>query len=150
MAEWKEEEHPRADDGKFTDGKGFYRQNTPYSDVLKFDRERDVIRLPDEQIPRSVGAKWSNEKIRMPDGSYACFEEGSKLQNKEVFAGNGCKRKIDDIQRLVDTYQGTQSEKWMKVKAIGRIIWNGEHYSAELHWYEEPSIGKVEFKVKDD
>lgn len=32
---WKEDEHPRAEDGKFTNGSGEYRQNTGYGEILK-------------------------------------------------------------------------------------------------------------------
>ena len=54
MAEWNEAEHPRDELGRFTDKDGFYRANTPYY------RLKDTIPLPDEQLPRSVGAKWAN------------------------------------------------------------------------------------------
>lgn len=108
----------------------------------------DSINLPDEVLPRSVGAQWANHKILMPDGTYAKFVEGSKLQNKEVFAGKGCRRKIDEIDRLVAKYGGDPNE-WMKVKAIAYIRkTNGEIDRAEVHWYEEKTAGKHKFKVK--
>ena len=139
---WDESKHPRDDDGKFIDGTGAprtFRQNTSY---------RDIIRLQDEQLPRSVGAKWRNHEIRISGDEKAKFVEGSKLQNKEIFAGKGCKRKIDCIDYLISTYGGNIAE-WVKVKAIAEIqLPNGEIIKAEVHWYEEPSVGKVEIKLK--
>ena len=92
-----------------------FRQNTDYSEILK-----NSIKLPDETIPKSVGAKWANEYIAMPDGTKAKFVEGSKVTNKEVFAGKGTKHPIRDIDRLVIQYPNTKRSLWQKVKEIGR------------------------------
>ena len=74
--------------------------------------------------------------------------EGSKLQNKEAFAGLGCKRRIDCVDSLVAKFGG-KAEHWMKFKAIAEIrLPNGEIQKAEVHWYEEPTIGKVMIKRK--
>ena len=83
----------------------------------------------------------------MPDGSIAHFVEGTKLQNKEVFAGKGCRRKIDEENRLIVQYGGAYG-MWMKVKAHATIIWRNITDRAEIHWYEEATSGKVEFKFK--
>ena len=109
----------------------------------------ETIKLPDEQLPRSVGAKWKNEKISMPDGTYAAFVEGSKLQNKEIFAGYGTRTPIRDRYELTKAYPGSSPDKWQKLKAKAHIaLENGEIIYCEIHWYEEPTIGKVDFKYK--
>ena len=151
---FKESEHPRDKDGKFTDGKNVSEGQTAEEIAkeifphLTEDGERDIIKLPDETLPRSVGAKWINHEIALPDGNVAKFVEGSKLQNKEVFAGKGCKRKIDQVSDLVRNYGGS-AEEWRKVKAVATIaLPNGDIERVEVHWYEEPSVGKVRFKVK--
>lgn len=111
----------------------------------------DSIPLPDEWIPRSVGAKWHDEEISMLDGSIGHFVEGTKLQNKEVFAGKGCRRKIDSIDELLRLYPGSKAEEWQKVKGWAYIqTEQGEIVHAEVHWVEEPSVGKVEFKEKKE
>ena len=110
--------------------------------------EEDVIRLPDEVIPRSLSARWANYDIAMPDGSVAHFVEGTKLHHIEVFAGKGTRTPIRDVDRLVRTYGG-KAEDWQKVKGIGTIEVNGKSFEAEVHWYQEPNIGKVEWKSKD-
>ena len=150
---WNEKDHPRDKDGRFTNGASSARlgsiipgRGVPYKSELP-----ETIRLPDEQLPRSVGAKWRNEKIAMPDGTTAAFVEGSKLQDKEVFAGYGTRKPIDDIIRLITVYPNGNPRKWQKVKAKSQIVLeNGEIIDAEVHWYEEPTVGKVEFKLKEE
>ncbi len=137
---WDESKHPRDSHGRFTEVGKVYRQNASYGEIL---------RLSDEQLPRSVGAKWGNYDISMPDGSIAHFVEGSKLQDKEVFAGRGCRTKIRDRYDLTRDYPGSHPDMWQKVKAKAQIrLHNGEVLAAEIHWYEEQTIGKVEFKYK--
>lgn len=109
--------------------------------------EEDVIRLPDEVIPRSLSARWANYDIAMPDGSVAHFVEGTKLHNVEVFAGKGTKTTIRDVDRLVRTYGG-KAEDWQKVKGIGTIDHNGGEGSAEIHWYQVNGSEKEEIKFK--
>ena len=140
------------EDGKFTDGTEessatrLKRIEEKYFPHLTEGERRDTIKLPDEQLPRSVGAKWSNHVINLSNGQTARFAEGSKLQNKEVFAGKGCKRKIDEVDGLVRDYGGKASE-WRKVKAIATLVLpDGDEEQAEVHWYEEPSVGKVKIK----
>jgi hypothetical protein len=53
-------------------------------------------------------------------------------------------KRIRDIGRLIKTYGGTPS-KWAK-KSSPYFEVSGEHY--EYHWYEHPSIGRVEIKQK--
>ncbi len=150
---WDESEHPRDGDGRFSENpherdekkrdavRHIYDSDSPNGEV-------DSYRLPDEQLPKSVGAKWANYEVLLPDGSAARFVEGTKLQDKEVFAGKGCKRKIDCVDRLVGMYGGNPSE-WKKVKANATIeLPDGEIIEAEVHWYEETTAGKHRFKVK--
>ena len=110
----------------------------------------DRIVLPDETLPRSLGARWANHEISMPDGTKAKFQEGSKLHHKEVFAGEGTKNPIRDVDRLVKQYPGSKAEAWRKVKAHAVIVWKNEPMQAEVHWYEESSVGKQEIKFKKE
>ena len=123
------------------------RQN-PLTDAQNSGILQETIPLPDEQLPRSLGAKWMNYDILMPDGTLGHFLEGSKLHHKEVFAGKGCKRKIDQIDMLVSNFGGSPNE-WQKVKAIGAVVGlDGNVQDEEVHWYQEPTVGWVLLKVK--
>lgn len=162
MQAWKEQDHPRDDDGKFTEKEGTagaidprkitYRQNTPYWRIMEDEFRKDLpdrIKLPDEVLPHSIGAKWANYEIDMGDGTFATFQEGSKLQDKEVFAGKGCRRIIDDEDRLLRQYGGKRGH-WKKVKAKATVVWKETTGKIHVHWYEEDTVGKVEFKYKGD
>lgn len=148
---WDESKHPRVpkgnrDGGRFAPKRGYSSATGIISRILCGVGR---LRLPDEQLPRSVGAKWRNEDIRLLDDTVAHFVEGSKLQNKEIIAGKGVKRKIDDIDRLTREYPGTKSDEWMKVKATATVVLpDGEITTMEVHWYEHATIGKKEFKEK--
>ncbi|MDE6605107.1 MAG: hypothetical protein K2O31_07295 [Clostridia bacterium] len=55
---------------------------------------------------------------------------------------------IREVDRLVEKYGG-KAENWQKIKAIGTIEHsNGEIEEIEIHWYEEPQIGRVKLKEK--
>lgn len=146
MAEWNEKDHPR--DGN---NQKFVKKGSDGAYNSQENKAKALLRkLPDEQLPKSVGAKWANEDITMPDGSVAHFVEGSKLTHKEVFAGKGTKTPIRDIERLIKKYPGSKAELWQKVKAHAQIEWKGEILFSEIHWYEEPSVGRIETKHKKE
>ena len=60
-------------------------------------RSRQTIDLSDEPIPRSLSAKAKNYNIRMPDGSVTHLQEGTRITNKQIFAGAGTKTPIRDV-----------------------------------------------------
>lgn len=105
--------------------------------------EDDII------IGKSVGAKSMNYVIKLPDGEETHLTEGTRITNVTVIAGKGRNREIDIIDYLVDTHGGSPYE-WQKKKGIGYVDYHDESYKAELHWYEEPTAGKHEWKVKPD
>lgn len=107
----------------------------------------DIIKLPDIQIGRSIGAKAKNYNILMPNGEYVNLVEGTKITNSTVIAGKGKDRKIDELDGIVADYGGNPYE-WQKAKGFGYLDVDGEELKAELHWYQESSVGKVKMKVK--
>lgn len=111
-------------------------------------KEQLTIKLPDEQLPKSLSAKWANYEIELASGEKVKFLEGSKLHHKEVFAGKGTKTPIREVNALVKKYGGKR-EEWQKVKAFGTIVHkDGKTEEIEVHWYEEPSVGRVKLKEK--
>lgn len=83
----------------------------------------------------------------MPDGEILRLTEGTRITNIEVIAGKGRNRQIDRIDILVSDYGGNPAD-WQKCKGFGYVDIDGESLLAELHWYYEPTVGKVKFKVK--
>lgn len=51
---------------------------------------------------------------------------------------------------MTEQYGGKTSE-WQHAKGYGTLIDpdTGEELSAEVHWFQEKSVGKVKFKVKE-
>lgn len=104
-----------------------------------------------ERIGRSVGAKAKNYAVYDPKtGSFIKLAEGTPLTQPKnhVMAGKGRDRQIDCIDWLLDKYGG-DALQWTKEKGFGFVEDEyGEIHRVELHWYQEPSVGKVEMKLK--
>ena len=104
-----------------------------------------------EFIHKSVGAKSRNYNVFNPStGEYIHLTEGTWITQPKnhVMAGHGRERQIDCIDWLLDKYGGDRIE-WTKEKGFGYVDDEyGETHKVELHWYQEPSIGKVEMKIK--
>ena len=109
--------------------------------------DENILRLPDFEIGRSLGAKAKNYDIEMPDGEIINLTEGSRITNIQVIAGKGKIRQIDEIDGLIEEFGGNPNE-WQKVKGIGYVDVDEESCKAELHWYQEPKVGRVKFKLK--
>lgn len=59
---WKEDEHPRAEDGKFTNGNGEYRQNTGYDEILKDERDDGEVEDKGNDLEDILGEEFTNVK----------------------------------------------------------------------------------------
>ena len=121
-------------------------------DMLRMELDKtsdsDTMESDSISIPHSLGAWCLNHEVLLPDGSYTTFIEGKRITNIKVIAGKGRDRKIDEIENLVARYGGDYFE-WQKKKGIGYIDYYGESAKAEVHWYEEPNVGAVKFKLKE-
>jgi SPP1 gp7 family putative phage head morphogenesis protein len=113
--------------------------------------ESDILKLPSFEIGKSLGAKASNYDIYDGLGNHFRFAEGSKIQDVEVFAGHGVKTPLSDAVRdgLASQYGGDPLN-WQHAKGFGELIdvRGAEHGKAEVHWFQEPGVGKIKFYVK--
>lgn len=109
------------------------------------------VRIPDIQIRKGVGAKAKNYDIIDPStGDFFHFVEGTKIQNAEVFAGYSTKKSLNEaVADGLSREFGGDPAKWQHAKGIGTLDYYGEEIKAEVHWFQEESIGKVKFKVKE-
>ncbi len=133
---------------KWTDAEERDKINKRKSNGLLADSRRRYE--PDVYIPKGVGAKQKNILVRLPNGQRVVLTPGSRITKVQTIAGLGRNRKIDMVDILTAKYPGTDALKWQKKKGIGYVDFDGESYKAELHWYEEPTVGRVEFKIKPD
>lgn len=67
------------------------------------------------------------------------------IGNSDVSLTNG--KVYEVLSEAYGTYQIV--EEWRKMKGIGYVDLDEESYKAELHWYEEPTVGRIKFKVKE-
>lgn len=67
-----------------------------------------------------------------------------------MFAGYNAKKPLreDAAEGLAKEFGG-KPEKWQHAKGKGVIDYNGEEIKAEVHWFQEETVGKVKFKVKE-
>ena len=111
------------------------------------DRNYTVV----ERIGRSVGAKAKNYDVYDPGtGTFIKLAEGTRITQPQnhVMAGKGRDRQIDCLDWLIDKYGG-DAVQWTKEKGYGYIEDEyGDVRPVELHWYQEPTVGKVEMKLK--
>lgn len=117
----------------------FSLENASYDDIMK-----EIF------IHKSLGAKAKNYDVFDPEsGEFFQFSENSHIQNTEVFAGKNTKKSLHDgvAEGLSEQFGGTP-ENWQHCKGNGIIDYYGETRPAEVHWFQEPSVGKIKFKIK--
>lgn len=110
-----------------------------------------TIELEDILIRKSVGAKFRNYDVLDPaTGEIFHFVEDTKIQNAQVFAGSGTKKSLHEgVAEGLAEQIGGSPEKWQHCKGDGVLNYHGEERRAEVHWFQEETIGKVKFKVKE-
>lgn len=106
--------------------------------------------IEDIEIGRSVGAAALNYKIKdkATNKTYT-FVPGTEITNIEIFAGKGAKSKLrpEVTKGLVKDFGGKE-KNWQHVKGIGFIDMGNGSQKAEVHWFQEKSVGKRQFVIK--
>ncbi len=132
-------------------GRGLDFGNTWGSGRLPISElEPDAVPEDDWYIGRSLGAAAMNYDIKDPrTGKIYHFVEGTTISQVEVFAGKGTRNKLRPavVAGLSKRYGGRPRD-WKHVKGLGTIEAEGHFVTAEVHWFEERGVGRVEFKVK--
>ena len=110
--------------------------------------EPEILRLPDEIIGRSLGAKAKNYDILdLQSGEFYHLSEGSRLRDIQVFAGKGTRIEFRDAGKYAARYGGEKKD-WQHVKGKGLVDTSEGDRPAELHWVQCEGIGKQEMFVK--
>ena len=131
------------------------RDTHTFRDLGEQERIEARKKLTSDDGGSSINGKRSpnghnKDNVMLPDGTWTHLTEGTYLEQVRVIAGRGREREIDVLDVLVDQYPESEPELWQKKKGYGYIDYQDESYKADLHWYEEPHIGKTPMKVKPD
>lgn len=113
-------------------------------------RTRSALSKREISIGRSVGAKAANYDIVEPDtGEVFRFAEGTRIRDAHAFAGKGTKHPLHEgVAEGLSEQLGGKPENWRHMKGHGTIDYHGEERPAEVHWFEEETVGRVKFKIK--
>ena len=77
------------------------------------------------------------------------FVEGTRIQNSQVFAGKGGVKPLrPEVAEGLEEQIGGKASRWQHCKGYGILDFYGEDRSAEVHWFQEESVGKHKFKIK--
>lgn len=98
------------------------------------------------EIGKSLGASGKNYPVKLPDGNYSKFAEGTEIVDVKTFAGKGTNIPIKEAIFLENDYK-IKAEKWEKVRGTGYVLDKSTPRKAEVHWYEADNL-KVKMKVK--
>ncbi len=108
----------------------------------------ETISLEDVQIYRSLGAMARNYDVMdLQTGDIYHIEEGTRIQNVQVFAGKGTRVEFRTAQKYADRYGG-DSKNWQHVKGICHLVTPDGVRKAEVHWVQCEKIGRYEMFVK--
>lgn len=64
-----------------------------------------------------------------------------------TFAGKNSKHPVRIAAHLSEKYGGDVSE-WEHVRGEAFVDYHGKKRKAEIHWFENPKVGRIESKVK--
>ena len=98
-------------------------------------------------IGRSVGASGKNYPVKLPDGGYGKFAEGSSITKIKVFAGYGTGSPIRN-EIFIKSAHKINCKQLQKVRGEAVIIADKQRRKAEIHWYEDENSNRYDFKVK--
>ena len=100
------------------------------------------------RFPRS-GAKMSvTSDVNMKfAGKKVTIKAGTDIIKTAVFAGGASKKPLRVAGNLAKQYGGNAA-KWKHTRGEATVDISGEKFQAELHWFENDSVGQVGLKVK--
>ena len=86
-------------------------------------------------------------KIRLDDGTYAFADAGTKVNRIHSFAGKGTKSALRVEDAFVKKIGGKKGQ-WQHTTGDVVITVKGVKKTAEVHWFQEPSVGIIKPAVK--
>lgn len=90
----------------------------------------------------------SSEAVYKKTGEHFKIVEYPK--NITTYAGYGTNKPLKkSVINGLNREYGISSDKWSHRKGDGFVDNNGKIEAVDLHWFQEPSVGKVNYKIKE-
>lgn len=108
-------------------------------------KESDYVKMYDKSgkylksIPRP--------NVTLPDDTIGVITQGTNITDVEVFAGKGAKSELRVREHLKNNYGGI-ADNWQHSKGHAFVDTPMGSKRANVHWFEEESVGVVEMYVK--
>lgn len=131
----------------YSPGQIRYRNKKP-SKQLTGPGKGGKIKSSQKRIGKNGGTLRAGDmpEIRIDDG-YGTAMPGSAVTKIYTFAGKGTKKELRIEKSLIAQYGG-KSGQWQHTTGDVQINYQGETRAAEVHWFQEPSVGIVRPAVK--
>lgn len=143
--EFSESDHPRDENGQFTDGSGSSSKsnNDPKTGkstrkITHFKTENGIMDITSDVIIKSKRSRKSNITLKA----------GSKIYNVYPFAGIGTNEPLVKAGTLAKQ-NGGAPDKWCHKAGYTVVSMGEKDFYAELHWFENDEVGQVGFKIKN-
>lgn len=95
---------------------------------------------------------WSEYSIAGPNKKLQeefHISDGERMHDIKVFAGKGTSTPLDEETMTGLSEQiGGNPENWQHAKGHAKVNYYGEEREAEIHWFQEASVGKHKLKIK--
>lgn len=134
----------------FDNVKDYYDFKQRYWDYIDKSGENGIIKSNISYRTTESGKTIATRTIKgeygvkLPDGSFSPIKNPI-FDKYEVFAGKGSDKKLRVRDFLVENYGG-KSEEWFHAK--GYTDENGVTRKANVHWFEEETVGIKEIYIK--
>lgn len=143
--EFNESDHPRDENGKFSEGGGGSSSSEESSTATtkkapkptKFARNGDTMEVT------------GDTKIKIGDSQNRITMAAGTLTGVKDFAGGTAKKAVQKEPELLKQYPNSKAGSWKHSLGYGKVKRkNGKTVDAEIHWFESDDVGQVGWKVK--
>lgn len=121
----------------------------PNNQLMIIDENLTTLNKDDIMIGRSIGAAARNYPVKAPDSNqHYKFVEGTNITKIKVIMGSGTSKPLNNKYEIAIRNGISNPEAIQKLRGEGFVLADGKKRKAELHWYEDGTDERYEFKIK--
>lgn len=108
-----------------------------------------VLDKDDIMIGKSLGAAARNYPVKAPNSNqHYKFAEGTNITKIKVIMGNGTDKPLNNKYKIAIKCGIDNPDAIQKLRGEGFVMVDGKKRKSELHWYEDGTDERYEFKIK--